>query len=122
MHYDSNAGFHSSRKTLASIAKNTEAEEKGGVNQPFFRTRFVRDNYHNTAFFKKVCKEIGNLPNKEINEMLQILKKDTEHSTGDVYFYDEDKMYEVLLQNPICKKVCEKQAYCSWQDIIQRFG
>ena len=122
IHYDRKAEYSANRKTLASHAKNIEAEEKGGMRQKYFNSRFVQDNYHSMSFFKKVCKQIGNLSGKEIKEMLDILTKDVEHSYGEIYCFDEQKMYEVLISNPICKKVCEKQKYNNWQDIIARFN
>ena len=120
VHYDGLAGEHPTRKNLSSVAQGIAAENNGGVNQRFFNTRFVQDNNHSMSFFRKVCKQIGNLPNGEIEKMLTILKEDTPHEFGDVYHFDEEKMYQVLISNPICQKVCEKQRYNNWQDIIQR--
>lgn len=122
IHYDGAAGFNSVRKTLASTANNIEAERNGGVNQKHFTQRFVQNNEHSMSFFRKVCKQIGNLPNKEIEEMIKTLKEGTEHKFGEVYYFDEEKMYKVLISNPICRKVCEKQRYKNWQDIIARFS
>ncbi len=68
-----------------------------------------------------MCKQIGNLPNGEIEKMLAILKEDVPHEFGEVYHFDEDKMYKVLISNQFAKKVCEKQRYMNWQDIIRRF-
>ena len=120
-HYDGLAGEHRARKSLSSVAKGIGAENEGGVNQRFFNNRFVQDNDHSMSFFRKVCKQIGNLPNGEIEKMLAILKEDVPHEFGEVYHFDEDKMYKVLISNPICQKVCEKQKYMNWQDIIRRF-
>ena len=53
--------------------------------------------------------------------MLAILKEDVPHEFGEVYHFDEDKMYKVLISNQFAKKVCEKQRYMNWQDIIRRF-
>ena len=120
VHYDSLAGERP-RKSLSSVAKGIAAENNGGVNQRFFNTRFVQQNDYSMSFFRKVCKQIGNLPNKEIERMLTILKEDVPHEYGEVYQFDENKMYEVLISNPIFRKVCEKQKYMNWQDIIRRF-
>ncbi len=120
-HYDGSAGEHQSRKSLSSVAKGIIATNEGGVNQRFFNRRFVQDNDHSMSFFRKVCKQIGNLPNGEIEKMLMILKEGISHEPGEVYHFEEEKMYQVLISNPICKKVCEKQRYNNWQDIIQRF-
>lgn len=121
VHYDGLAGEHQTRKTLSSVARRIAAENNGGVNQRFFSTRFVQDNNHSESFFRKVCKQIGNLSNGEINKMLTILKEDIPHEFGEVYHFDENKMYQVLISNPICKKYVKKQKYMNWQDIIQRF-
>ncbi len=56
------------------------------------------------SFFRKVCKQIGNLPNGEIEKMLAILKEDVHHEFGEVYHFDEDKMYKVLISNQFAKK------------------
>lgn len=122
IHYDGKAEYRANRKTLASHAESIEAEEKGGMRQKNFNSRFVQDNYHSMSFFKKVCKQIGNLSEKEIKEMLDILTKGLEHSYKEIYCFDEQKMYEVLISNPICAKVCKKQKYNNWQDIIARFS
>ena len=140
-HYDGLAGEHRARKSLSSVAKGIVAENEGGVNQRFFNNRFVQDNDYSMSFFRKVCKQIGNLPNGEIEKMLAILRlymgigmkrrrKDFIYAKQifeligyfcEVYHFDEDKMYKVLISNPICQKVCEKQKYMNWQDIIRRF-
>ena len=120
-YYSRCAGENRARKNLSSVARNIIAEENGGVNQRYFGTRFVQDNDHSMSFFIKVCKQIGNLSNKEINEMVEVLKEGVPHEAGEVYHFDEDKMYQLLISNPICQKVCEKQRYYNWKDIIQRF-
>ena len=53
--------------------------------------------------------------------MLAILKEDVPHAEYEVWHFDEEKMYRVLISNPICQKVCEKQKYMNWQDLIRRF-
>ncbi len=109
------------RKTLRSIANEITAESTG-VNQGNFKRRYVQDKEHGRSFFREVCKHIGGLKNHEINEMLNVLMREADHISGDVYIFDEDRMYEVLISNPTCKKVCEKQGYNNWKDIIQRFS
>lgn len=124
LHYESSSGEHASRKKLISVAKNVEAENSGGVNQKFFKTRFVQDNYHSLAFFKRVCKTLGNVKNEELAEMERKLL-DTEegkaHQFGEVYVFAEDDLYNILISHEICKRVCDKQGYQNWQDIIFRF-
>ena len=43
------------------------------------------------------------------------------HQFGEVYAFSDEDLYEVLISNEICKRVCEKQKYENWQDIIFRF-
>lgn len=74
VHYDSNAVCKNRKTTMVSSAKKILAEEEGGVDQRYFKGRFVADRYHSMAFFKKVCRNIGNLRNKEIEQMLTVLK------------------------------------------------
>lgn len=92
MHYDSYAGEKASRKSLTSFAKNVEAEKDGGVNQKFFYTRFVQDNYHTLAFFKRVCKAIGNVKGKEYAEMEKLLlatEAGQNHQFGELYAFTD---------------------------------
>lgn len=124
IHYDSYAGEKANRKSATSFAKNVESENDGGVNQKFFKTRFVQDNYHSLNFFKRVCKAIGNVKGKEYAEMEKRLletEAGKNHQFGEVYVFADEDLYEILISNEICKKVCEKQKYENWQDIIIRF-
>ena len=64
------------------------------------------------------CKNIGNLGNGEIEKMVTRLKyidqKAVEnHVNGAVWAFDYDKMFCVLMENEICRKVCEKNKYNS---------
>lgn len=124
VHYDSNAVCKNRKTTMVSSAKKILAEEEGGVDQRYFKGRFVADRYHSMAFFKKVCRNIGNLRNKEIEQMLTVLKNTEQgkaHIENEIYQFRGEDMYEVLCSDPICKKVCEKQRYTCWEDIISRF-
>lgn len=124
VHYDSFAGYRSDRKTIASTARMIAAEENGGVDQVYFSKRFVQDNEHSLAFFKKVCKNIGNLKGRELAALVDDLKKtinESEHVAGQVYHFDGDEMYRVLTSNEICRGICEAQGYNNWNDIIARF-
>ena len=124
VHYDSFAGQRGNRKSIASNARKIAAEENGGVDQVFFSKRFVQDNEHSLAFFKKVCKNIGNLKGKVMGDMVRELMKTidvTEHIPGQVYHFDGEEMYRVLVSNEICKGICEARGYNNWDDIIARF-
>ena len=124
IHYNPYAGENANRKSITSFAKKVEAENNEGVNQSFFKTRFVQDNYHSLSFFKRVCKAIGNVKGSEYAEMEKRLLE-TEagktHQFGEVYSFADEDLYEVLTSHEICKRVCEKQKYENWQDIILRF-
>ena len=43
------------------------------------------------------------------------------HEFGEVYAFTDEDLYDVLISHEICKRVCEKQKYENWQDIIARF-
>ena len=40
------------------------------------------------------------------------------HVNGAVWAFDYDKMFWVLMENEICRKVCEKNKYNSWMNLI----
>ena len=40
------------------------------------------------------------------------------HVNGAVCAFDYDKMFCVLMENEICRKVCEKNKYNSWMNQI----
>ena len=40
------------------------------------------------------------------------------HVNGAVWAFDYDKMFCVLMENEICRKVCEKNKYNSWTKMI----
>ena len=116
------AGEYRGKRTLTSVAKRIETEKKSErIDKQFLYKVYVRDNDHSMSFFIKVCKHVGNLPDEEIERMLAILKEDVPHAEYEVWHFDEEKMYRVLISNPICQKVCEKQKYMNWQDLIRRF-
>ena len=61
------------------------------------------DEYATLNFFRFICKNIGNLRNGEIEK------------------FDYDKMFCVLMENEICRKVCEKNKYNSWMKLIGNY-
>ena len=77
-------------------------------------------------FFRLVCKNIGNLGNGEIEKMVTRLKSIDQkavenHVNGAVWAFDYDKMFCVLMENEICRKVCEKNKYNSWMKLIGQY-
>ncbi len=74
------------------------------------------DEYATLNFFRFICKNIGNLRNGEIEKMVTRLKNIDQkavenHVNGAVWAFDYDKMFCVLMENEICRKVCEKNKY-----------
>ncbi len=43
------------------------------------------------------------------------------HVKGAVWAFDYDNMFCVLLENDICRKVCEKNKYNSWMQLIGQY-
>ena len=43
------------------------------------------------------------------------------HVNGAVWAFDYDKMFCVLMENEICRKVCEKNKYNSWMKLIGQY-
>ena len=43
------------------------------------------------------------------------------HVNGAVWAFDYDKMFCVLMENEICRKVCEKNKYNSWMNLIGQY-
>ena len=69
---------------------------------------------------------IGNLGNGEIEKMVTRLKSIDQkavenHVNGAVWAFDYDKMFCVLMENEICRKVCEKNKYNSWMKLIGNY-
>ena len=84
------------------------------------------DEYATLNFFRFICKNIGNLRNGEIEKMVTRLKNIDQkavenHVNGAVWAFDYDKMFCVLMENEICRKVCEKNKYNSWMNLIGKY-
>ena len=84
------------------------------------------DEYATLNFFRFICKNIGNLRNGEIEKMVTRLKNIDQkavenHVNGAVWAFDYDKMFCVLMENEICRKVCEKNKYNSWMNLIGQY-
>lgn len=84
------------------------------------------DEYATLNFFRFICKNIGNLENAEIEKMISRLKSIDQnavenHVKGAVWAFDYDKMFCVLMENEICRKVCEKNKYNSWMNLIGQY-
>lgn len=84
------------------------------------------DEYAMLNFFRFICKNIGNLRNGEIEKMVTRLKNIDQkavenHVNGAVWAFDYDKMFCVLMENEICRKVCEKNKYNSQINLIGQY-
>ena len=84
------------------------------------------DEYATLNFFRFICKNIGNLRNGEIEKMVTRLKNIDQkavenHVNGAVWAFDYDKMFCVLMENEICRKVCEKNKYNNWMNLIGQY-
>lgn len=97
------------------------------VDRPPFPEEFHwHDEYATLNFFRFICKNIGNLRNGEIEKMVTRLKNIDQkavenHVNGAVWAFDYDKMFCVLMENAICRKVCEKNKYNSWMNLIGQY-
>ena len=84
------------------------------------------DEYATLNFFRFICKNIGNLRNGEIEKNGHTLEKHRSESSGNhvngaVWAFDYDKMFCVLMENEICRKVCEKNKYNSWMNLMGQY-
>ena len=112
-----------SRKAAAQIIKEQQRVSKIKNNPEEFHWH---DEYATLNFFRFICKNIGNLRNGEIEKMVTRLKNIDQkavenHVNGAVWAFDYDKMFCVLMENEICRKVCEKNKYNSWMNLIGQY-
>ena len=113
----------SMKGVAAQIIKEQQRASKIKNNPEEFHWH---DEYATLNFFRFICKNIGNLGNGEIEKMVTRLKSIDQkavenHVNGAVWAFDYDKMFCVLMENEICRKVCEKNKYNSWMKIIYVF-
>ena len=85
------------------------------------------DEYATLNFFRFICKNIGNLGNGEIEKMVTRLKSIDQkavenHVNAAVLAFDYDKMFCVLMENEICRKVCEKNKYNTINEQVRDFA
>ena len=64
--------------------------------------------------------------NAEIEKMISRLKSIDQkavenHVKGSVWAFDYDKMFCVLMENEICRKVCEKNKYNNWMQLVGNY-
>ena len=116
--------YEDSMKAVADqIMRDQKRAKKIESNPEEFRWY---DEYATLNFFKYICLNIGNLSNGEIEKMVTRLKKldkkaVEEHKKGAVWVFDYDKMFLVLQENEICRKVCEKNKYRNWMQLIGNY-
>lgn len=120
----SNMRYEDSMKGIADqIIKEQQRVSKIKNNPEEFHWH---DEYATLNFFRFLCKNIGNLRNGEIEKMVTRLKNIDQkavenHVNGAVWAFDYDKMFCVLMENEICRKVCEKNKYNSWMNLIGQY-
>ena len=120
----SNMRYEDSMKGVADqIIKEQQRVSKIKNNPEEFHWH---DEYATLNFFRFICKNIGNLRNGEIEKMATRLKNIDQkavenHVNGAVWAFDYDKMFCVLMENEICRKVCEKNKYNSWTKLIGQY-
>lgn len=83
------------------------------------------DEYATLNFFRFICKisvtwEMEKLKNGHTLESID-QKAVENHVNGAVWAFDYDKMFCVLMENEICRKVCEKNKYNSWMKLIGNY-
>ena len=120
----SNMRYEDSMKGVAAqIIKEQQRASKIKNNPEEFHWH---DEYATLNFFRFICKNIGNLGNGEIEKMVTRLKNIDQkavenHVNGAIWAFDYDKMFCVLMENEICRKVCEKNKYNSWTKLIGNY-
>ena len=120
----SNMRYEDSMKGVADqIIKEQQRASKIKNNPEEFHWH---DEYATLNFFRFICKNIGNLRNGEIEKMVTRLKNIDQkavenHVNGAVWAFDYDKMFCVLMENEICRKVCEKNKYNNWMNLIGQY-
>lgn len=111
-------------KTIKQVAREIKYEERMERLKEKI-TVCVYDEWATQACFKRMCIKVGNLKNKEIEALISELKKRHDEAMldyrGEVFCFDKQIMYEVLITNPICKGICERNRYADWQDLVNRF-
>ena len=115
--------LHELKGVAAQIIKEQQRVSKIKNNPEEFHWH---DEYATLNFFRFICKNIGNLGNGEIEKMVTRLKNIDQkavenHVNGAVWAFDYDKMFCVLMENEICRKVCEKNKYNSWMNLIGQY-
>ena len=115
--------LHELKGVAAQIIKEQQRVSKIKNNPEEFHWY---DEYATLNFFRFICKNIGNLRNGEIEKMATRLKNIDQkavenHVNGAVWAFDYDKMFCVLMENEICRKVCEKNKYNSWMNLIGQY-
>lgn len=84
------------------------------------------DEYATLNFFIHICRCIGNVKGSELSGMVARLKELNpqaveNHEYREAWVFDYDTMFQVLTENQICRKVCEKSRYRSWEELISRY-
>lgn len=111
--------------SMVKIAKDIIRDQEADIRIQNRGTDW-HDEYATLNFFRYVCKRVGNLREREIQILVRNLKQSdpaavAKHGKGDIWVFDYDKMYSALVQNPVCQKVCQKNKYTNWMQLISRY-
>lgn len=108
-------------KVADDIIREQQADSKARN-----KTQKWHDEYATLKFFRFICRNVGNLREGEIQRLIWKLKQSDKeavekHLKGYVWEFNYEKMYSTLTENPVCKKVCQKNGYSSWYHLINRY-
>lgn len=111
--------------SMTKIAEDILRDRKADARARASGKRW-HDEYATLRFFRFVCKRIGNLGEGEMNRLARRLKEADHravenHEPGAVWAFDYDKMFSALTEHPVCRKVCEKNKYRCWMDLVSRY-
>ena len=90
------------------------------------KKKYMFDEYATKYFFEKICYRMGMIDSKNADTMIEKMKSvdctaKKKNGTGPWQFSYE-AMYRILRENEICNRICEKQGYKNWQDIIYKYA
>ena len=72
--------------------------------------------------FKRICKVVGNLRTNEIGKLVkEFQKRVTTKNEKGIFQADYDTMYDIFTSNPVAKKICEKNGYRNWEEVVTRY-
>ncbi len=72
--------------------------------------------------FKRICKVVGNLRTNEVGKLVKEYKRrvTTKNENG-IFQADYDIMYDIFVSDSVAKKICEKNGYRNWEEVVTRY-